>query len=351
MEDNRSDKCVVCVEKMELWYGGMFDDRYGVPGFYDLLRCVTCGLVRTSPALREDALPGLYARYYPRKNIDIASLSKQLNDSVSVIGWFRIWLSGADNQGHYYALPGMKVLDYGCGVGISLLELQRMGAEGYGIETDPNVRRVAEHFKLNIHIGSFEEDPFPGTKFDLISLSQVIEHIPEPGRLLRALRERLKDNGRVILCFPNVDSIYRRLFGRRWINWHVPYHVHHFNRNSFSKLCEREGWKVVRWKTVTPNLWTVLQLRALLVHSRMGEPNPLWSPAAARVSGNAQDKRESPGMIHRLRGSTRLVAKWLAGTLIAFINRVIDATGMGDSLLVFIEPFHRTPPMNNVAFH
>jgi hypothetical protein len=38
-----------------------------------------------------------------------------------------------------------------------------------------------------VHIGSIDDDPFPGVRFDRIVLNQVIEHIPEPQRLLPKL--------------------------------------------------------------------------------------------------------------------------------------------------------------------
>ena len=104
-------------------------------------------------------------------------------------------------------------------------------------------------------------------------------------------------------------------------------------------MCQQEGWEVARWRTVTPNLWTLLQIRALFVRPRMGVPNPLWFPMEARVSKHAWGSPQSYGAIIGVLGrGIRLIARWLGGSCIAVVNRLVDAVGMGDSLVVFIKP-------------
>ena len=335
------EKCPVCLTKMEPWQEGMFDDRFGMPGLYDLVLCSTCGLVRTWPSLNDRDLSRIYGAYYPRANIDLSALPLQAHKPSTRIGRIRIWLCGVGNQGHYATRPGMKVLDYGCGMGTSLFEVQALGADAYGVEADPTVKRVADYWGLKIHIGGLEENPFPNTKFDLISLNQVIEHIPEPRRLLQLLRVRLEDEGIVVLSFPNLDSIYRRLFGRRWINWHVPYHIFHFNLKAFGLLCEHNGWKIARWKTVTPNVWTMLQLKSLAASSTMGVANPLWSSIRMETGRGGAERTKFwflNGLRRSARRAVRTVGIFLLYGVITVFNRVIDAAGYGDSLVVFIKP-------------
>jgi SAM-dependent methyltransferase len=233
------------------------------------------------------------------------------------------------NQGQYCAKPGMTVLDVGCGAGQSLLELRAMGAEAYGIEADANIAPTAIRHNLRIHIGSIYDDPFPGVEFDLIILNQVLEHIPEPAALLAALAGRLKRGGRLILSVPNTNSIYCWLFRKRWINWHVPYHQHHFNRASLAALAYRTGWRLLGVRTITPNLWTVLQLRTLSVPARRGVPSPMWA-------SNASAAAQGGGLGRRITGPALRVAKRLGLPVIGLVNRLIDSLGMGDSLYVVL---------------
>jgi 2-polyprenyl-3-methyl-5-hydroxy-6-metoxy-1,4-benzoquinol methylase len=309
----------------------IYDDRYGCPGVFSMMQCVSCGQMATVPRLREEDLPALYSRYYPRGDVDFGALEAEARRVVAPSARLRRWLAGTDNQGHYRARPGQKVLDIGSGSCLSLLELRHMGLEAWGVEADPNVREVARRFGFNVHVGSIHDEPFPGQSFDLIVLNQVIEHVPDPEALLRKVKQRLNPGGRVVLSFPNAASWQRRLTGRRWINWHVPYHQHHFNRHSFEKLAERAGFEVVgRIRTITPNLWTLLQLRALRSAPAEGQASPIWS------SRSGGERKAS--LFARARNAGVAMLKRLSVVAAVIVNRIMDALGQGDSLLVELRP-------------
>lgn len=331
--------CIACGTRMTKRFAPMFDDRYGYPGYFSLYRCPSCKQLQTVPMLEDADLSALYGNYYPRREIDTQALLNQVGDPASVRDKRRRWLSGTRNQGQYGARPGMVVLDYGCGAGLSLLELEKLGAEAYGLEADPNVRQVIDALKLRIHIGTIDENPFPGVNFDLIVLNQVFEHIPRPDLLLPKLAARLKPGGRVVLSFPNSSSIFCRFFGRDWINWHIPYHLHHFNPRSARRFFARHGWDVISLRTITPNLWTVLQLRAAVERTRMGVPHPMWTGQA-----QAEPMELDPGVpvdsrfsrtLHRL---ARRSNERLPRFMLAAFNRICDAMGLGDSILLTISP-------------
>src|SRR5438105_13158245 len=135
----KAPACIACGKTMTEHYAAMFDDRYGCPGHFSIFRCPACQHMQTMPLLAESELPDLYAKYYPRRHIDIDALLRQVRTPAALRARLSRWWSGTGNQGQYAATPGMTVLDYGCGAGLSLLELREFGAEGYGLEADPNV--------------------------------------------------------------------------------------------------------------------------------------------------------------------------------------------------------------------
>lgn len=318
-------RCPVCEQATFDCVSEVFDDRYGEPNKYQLARCRGCGHMATSPRLKEADLPRLYSTFYPRKQLqaaDVADWAAKAQGKFS--GLFR-WINGIDNQGQYSVRSGEKMLDVGCGNGVSLLEANALGACAYGIEADVNVKAIAAALGLNVHFGTLQDKPFDGQLFDLIVLNQVIEHLPEPDISLRALRKRLSQDGRMVLVFPNVASLWRRISGTCWINWHIPYHLHHFDRIRFEQMLVHCGLKVTSCRTITPNVWTVLQLRAFFHKPRLGEPNPAWGVKVAPGS-----VLESPQKL----GLTRRALKISLFIMISVINRSIDALGMGDSLMV-----------------
>lgn len=288
----------------------------------------------TSPTLREDELGSLYSTYYPRKHVVTADL---IATAKSVAGpWARLsrWWEGTNNQGQYTVSRDQVMLDVGCGSGLSLLEAQVLGAEAYGIEADPNIRRIADELELRVHIGSLHDQPFPGVNFDLIVLNQVIEHIPDPGMALIALKERLKSAGRLVLVFPNRRSLWQRLSGSKWINWHIPYHLHHFDANGFKVFAQRHGFKVIRQKTITPNIWSILQLRAMRQSLKPGMPSDMWKVKFTKEVPSFDLGRPPTLSTQRM---VRALLKQLAFTSLAAFNRLLDITGQGDSIIVELQ--------------
>lgn len=331
--------CPVCASTEHTSIRPVFDDRYGCPDMFSLVRCNVCGHLMTSPALAEEELGGLYSTYYPRKHVNTADLVASASEVACPWARLQRWWGGTNNQGQYTVSPGQTMLDVGCGSGLSLLEAQALGALAYGIEADPNVRRIADELKLRVHIGSLHDRPFPDVSFDLIVLNQVIEHIPDPGKALEALKERLKPMGRLVLVFPNRCSLWQRLSGPKWINWHVPYHLHHFDAKGFRAFAQHHGYRVIRQKTITPNIWTILQLRALRQSPVPGVPSAMWGvKPAAEVAPSAQASPHAPS-------SGRLMRKLVRQTAfssLALFNRLVDLVGQGDSILVELQ-IERSP--------
>jgi SAM-dependent methyltransferase len=317
--------CVACKGGRLVAGRDVFDDRYGAPDLFRLVTCEDCGHLMTAPPLAESDLPDLYSTYYPRRDESVAAIQAQAARFDGAFAGLKRWLMGTDNQGQYLAKPGETILDVGCGSGLSLLEAKALGAEPFGIEADPNVGPLARHLGVTVHIGNIFDVPFPERRFDLVAMNQVIEHVADPERTLLAIRERLAMGGRLVAAFPNQQSFWRRICGERWLNWHIPFHLNHFNARSFRLLAERCGYTVVRQRSVTPTVWTLMQLRVWRETPVRGVPSPTWSTAAA---GNKD-------LSSRLLRKVRIV---LLLPLITLINRAIDALGAGDSLMFELKP-------------
>ena len=159
-------------------------------------------------------------------------------------------------------------------------------------------------------------------------MNQVIEHIPDPEKSLALLVKRLKPAGQLVLSFPNAGSIYRRISGRHWINWHVPYHQHHFTKRSIAVMAEKLGLRIIRVRTITPNMWTVLQYRNWRAGAAEGRPSDVWGSTASTPAKVSLGRK----VINK---SLRLLLRAL-NPGIALVNRMIDMAGFGDSLLVVL---------------
>ncbi|MEJ0070543.1 MAG: methyltransferase domain-containing protein [Pseudomonadota bacterium] len=111
----------------------------------------------------------------------------------------------------------------------------------------------------------------PAAPYDVAVLSNVLEHALDPAEMLRQVRRILTPDGEVWISCPNAASWLRRLFGRRWINWHAPFHIVHFTDATLSKTLEAGGFDSVARDQATPALWVAHSILAGLT-ARRGEP-------------------------------------------------------------------------------
>ncbi len=316
--------CVLCKKtKLNLLESGLFDDRYGSSGKYSVLQCKNCSLGQTYPRLKKNEIPKIYSKYYPLSKFT----PQQVKSSISKIGKVGSWLLGIDNIAHKQIKPHNLVLDIGSGSGVSLLEIKDQKSTGYGVEPDPMAQKIARALNLNVFQGEITNNPFPKLKFDVVTASQVIEHVSDPALFLQAAKKKLKPAGKIILSTPNLNSLTRKMLGRKWLHWHVPFHQNLFTLKSLNHLAKINNLKITRVRTITPNLWTLLQIRSLVKKAKHGVPNPIWDNPTDSLSPNRSSATQS---MYKLVVWSFLVA------CIPF-NRLIDFLGLGESWLVFLE--------------
>ena len=324
-------RCPICDNSIFKNLFNLHDDRYGEPNLYSIKECKECGHYCTSPRIKNKSLANLYGTFYPRKNIDLKSIVQEAQNERYKFSRFLRWLKGTNNQGQFYAKKDDLFLDIGCGSGVSLLEAENLGAKAFGLEADPNVKIIGKTLNLNIFQGSLEDSPFKDMKFDLIIMNQVIEHIPEPDILLKKLSTNLNQNGLIIISFPNVNSFWKFLFKEKWINWHVPYHLHHFKGKNFERLLNKCGFQTIKKDSITPNVWSLMQIRNIPKPIiKIGQKNNQW------ISNNSS-KKINQNIYSKLKILLRTFLKILIFIPITILNRFIDLFGLGDSLMFFIQ--------------
>lgn len=270
VHENGFDGSNYFVESYEI-----YDDRYGYPGKFQLLKCQHCGHKMLQGEFSEDVLGKLYTKYYPRATFELKSYKVPEEESG-----FCAWLDGKYSSAFRWVPKNVRVLDIGCGFGESLGYYESRGCEAYGVEVDENVKGVAEKYGYNIHMGSFDPNLYEDDFFDYVTLSQVIEHATDPVVMLRGVSKVLKPGGRAILSTPNSNGWEARVFGRKWINWHAPYHLHHFSVKSMTTVVEKAGLRVEKVRTITSSEWLFYQWVHLLTFPEMGKPSLFWSPTS-----------------------------------------------------------------------
>src|ERR1051325_3573265 len=159
--------------------------------------------------------------------------------------------------------PPGRMLDLGCGDGIVLHLARQDGWEVQGIELFPEqVALVRETLGLDVQVSDIESFRGAPASWDVVVLTHVLEHLPDPVGALRRIRDLLAPGGIGVLEFPNIDALDARLRRvlRRWsLHRHryrpdyVPGHVQEFCRASFAFAAQRAGLALRHWETYAAN--------------------------------------------------------------------------------------------------
>lgn len=264
--------CPLCGRKGGQSLGRIFDDRYGEPGLWNLKACANCGAAFLGSRPRPSALSALYGRYYysgvPRRSRD---------RRLSILDWaylVRAW-AVQDAQLWRWARTGERVADVGAGAGWPNWALRRWHLDYTGIEmTAGGVAAMRQGGLNTFHGGLDEASRRLGPSFDLVCMSQVLEHLPDPVQGLRLAAGLMAPGGRLLVACPNWGGRSRAVSGMRWINLHAPYHLVHFTKESLRAAAAAAGLRVLRLWTLSPVAWLAFQ-KSLPVATR-GLASPAW---------------------------------------------------------------------------
>jgi SAM-dependent methyltransferase len=174
-----------------------------------------------------------------------------------------------------------RLLDAGCGTGRNLLEFGALGT-AQGVDSSPEAIEFCRRRGVEAVLeGQIERLPFASATFDLILVTDVLEHLPDDRAALRELRRVAAPEGRMLATVP----AYRML----WSQHDVAHH--HFRRYTLRTLRERlraSGWEPMAWSYFNTALLPPIAAVRLLGRRR---------PAR---EGERPDLKLTPAVLNRL---------------------------------------------------
>ena len=314
--------CPICDGATAAFRQGLYDDRYGHPGLYDARRCRVCGHVFLDTAFTDEALGRLYSDWYPRATRHYAELPPLARTSG-----FAAWLNGERHAAHSWVPRNVSVLDIGCGFGQTLALHESRGCRAVGVEADENAVSEAQAQGLTVLHGLFDPSRHDPASFDYVTMDQVLEHARLPIDFMRGVASVLKDGGVAVISTPNAGGYGMRVFGERWINWHVPYHLNLFTRASLRRLARETGFEVRSIRTTTASAWLRYQWLANASRPAPGASSSFWDPKRASDAGRP---------LKRARRWAKRLDRVHAFQL---VTRAVDSLGIGDNMVaVLVKP-------------
>ena len=262
--------CLLCNGTLEKSVGELFDTRFGIEGTYEVWRCLDCDLEQIFPVPTPAEMGRLYESYYNFGG-ERGTAYTRLREWFFSSWLYRAWIF-LDGDISFHGRKGAgRLLDAGCNEGRGLRIYARNGFQVEGLELNPTAAAVARGAGFTVHVGDTTDFTAPAG-YDVIVLSNVLEHAPDPKKVLSTARGNLKPGGQLWISCPNSRSWLRKLFGRSWINWHVPFHISHFSAETLLHLLTDAGFHNVELRQIMPALWFTQSCIALLF-AREGRKN------------------------------------------------------------------------------
>ncbi|MFH1523131.1 MAG: class I SAM-dependent methyltransferase [Patescibacteria group bacterium] len=233
-------KCIVC---------GQFNNRVIFNEFgVDILRCCNCGHA--------------FSSYETNQNND-AYFENEIG------GGDHYWWNEAHDRMYndfcnkFIVNKKGKLLDVGCGLGYFVKKISTFSNwEVYGYEiSKPAVEFAKLKLKLdNVFCGQVESSNFPKKYFNIITLWDVIEHIPDPGLILSYLCSILKDDGILFIHTPNIKiqlfkaKIKRLFFGMKKNKHYLEAkdHINIYSQQTMIKVLNKYGFKKIEFIHIHP---------------------------------------------------------------------------------------------------
>lgn len=195
-----STHCYLCGSKDKL--------RISVENNHSISKCLNCGFLYVSeiPMIKDGKVIG---EYYSDDKLDDSTEAGEADVNIEHLK------NGMDKYQFVTDFlvtefkkrkPSGKLLDVGCGFGAVMIEAEKKGFEVYGTE----LSKIAVNFiKQNTSIQNIEcsvltDEVFKGVNFDLINLTNVLEHVPNPREILHDCGNRLSDGGVLVVRVPNM---------------------------------------------------------------------------------------------------------------------------------------------------
>ena len=161
-----------------------------------------------------------------------------------------------------YIKPNLVILDVGCSSGyFGQMLIKEKKATVDGVEYNSEDAKQAQKVLRNVYSFDLDGSDWPKelleNKYDLIFFGDVLEHLKDPGTVLKKFSKLLSKSGKVIISIPNIAHGSIRLellsgsFEYEELGILDNTHLKYFTFNSFVRLLAESGYKVLATDQIT----------------------------------------------------------------------------------------------------
>jgi len=228
------------------------------------VRCKNCGMIYVNPRLKESIVHSnyndeMYNKFYEIKIIPSIQYRKKLA------------INKYNQVATHFKKPG-KVLDIGCGAGEVLSVFKEHKWNCLGIEFNKYAALYAKHnFDLKVINESIYNLKDTATKFDVVLMYGVLEHLFEPKTILQKVYTLLQENGVLVIEVPSADSLLVSAVESQLVKTvdrivEGDRHLMLFSVESFKQMLTNTNFKILN---ITSNGLDISTLNRLCLNKQM----------------------------------------------------------------------------------
>jgi len=213
-------------------------------------------------------------------------------------------------------VTGRRLLDVGCGWGEGVAAAGRAGWDAFGVDLSQVAVDSCVGRGLDCrHRDFFDISPLEGL-YDVIIMSELIEHVPFPKEWFSHARSLLTPEGVLYLTTPNFNSLGRRVLSQNWAGIGSG-HIAYFTAEVLRSLTREAGLLDLKLTTRNPSVSALLKL------ARFG-----------RGAAPTNDAQYGAVQSARVLASRHPVLK----SLQYLVNVCLNITGTGETLVGVFRP-------------
>lgn len=230
MPRSESRPCPAC--------GATDAERVGASDGFEMAGCRSCRTLFTA-RLPESGESLDYDDYYHEGNLEVpAFVRTRLDQTVAAFDGYR-------QTGRW--------LDVGCGAGTLMEAVRDRGWEVIGTEVSASAAEAVRAKGFDVRAGELSQLGLDFGAFDVVSMVEVVEHVPEPRALLAEVRPLLRPGGALYITTPHGRGISARLLRTNWSIVAPPEHLQLFSLRGLRAALEAAGFEADSARTQAVN--------------------------------------------------------------------------------------------------
>jgi 2-polyprenyl-3-methyl-5-hydroxy-6-metoxy-1,4-benzoquinol methylase len=225
--------------------GFPLDAQLDVPA-WRIVRCHGCTVEYPNPQPTEESIHDYYSEQMEPNQWEIENYVEIPEKARRTWEVFGKRLTGLKGR------PG-RLLEIGCAAGWLLQGARKAGWEVHGIEASPKFQKYASNvLKLPVQLGTLATADFGDLKFDVVVMTDVIEHLYDPVADLARIRELMTPDGHLLLATCDISSPCARFWGLQWRQIVIS-HTFYWTKRSMREALHRAGFLLERFSE--PRCW------------------------------------------------------------------------------------------------